>query len=337
MKTFAAAAGLVLAALAPPGLADGLNPGSVLIYPAHVSDVSFGGFTIISVTNVNKQPTSGSTNAHFEYLNVITNSNGETTGCAINNRTEHLTPADTLSVLTNCHNPVSLQSGYLVVSAADPSLFSIPWSHNYLVGSEILIDTLGVVVNLNAIPFSTDIAFHQPTDDDEDEKLDFDGVEYEGIADTLVLDSFVAGVGEGLTLINMSGGTEFTAFVAFDIFNDDEFPLSGGAFFRCWTQERLEDINGNLSLEFLANNVPGDPEELDTNCDKKQDMETGWMEIRGVTAFSDVMSISAPAILGANSGSFFSGIGGRRLWETDENPKRLTGEFLNFGGIAEIP
>ena len=70
MHRAAATALLAVATLAPAALADGRNPGSVLIFPflRH-------GISIVSVTNTYYQGTApgqfvGSTRLHYEYMHV---------------------------------------------------------------------------------------------------------------------------------------------------------------------------------------------------------------------------------------------------------------------------
>ena len=160
-----------LLAVAPPSMADGRNPGSTLIYPVHRSGLRY--FTVVCVTNSNLLPETpvsvgGSTNIHYEYVNVIEDPMDPCSplGCTIFNRVEYLTPADTLCVLTSCHNAVNSggQEGYLVVSAEDPSLFSTPWSHNFLMGSELVVNRAGGMYSINAVPFEALTADGTATD-----------------------------------------------------------------------------------------------------------------------------------------------------------------------------
>ncbi len=334
-------AALVASVLAPATLADGRNPGSVLVYPIHRSALvgTPGGpfFTVVSVTNSNVSPVSGATNVQFDYVNTVANplDSQLPLDCFLVDRVEMLTPADTLSVLTNCHNAAGGQEGYLVVTAQNPSFFKTAWSFNHLLGSELVVTSLGGVYSINAIPFSALAAQGLATDDvanggDGDGQLDFDGNEYEGIPDTLYIDSFIALAGSSLTLINMTGGTQFTALVKFDIFNDNEFPLSATKTFRCWFEEPLEDVSLVFQEGFLSNNTPNDPIELDTDCDNDDNLETGWAIINGIVANSSVESIPNPALLGAITAGPASGIdGGRLLWESAA--KQFNGDFLKFG------
>jgi len=342
--------GLVALAAAPAVVADGRTPGSVLVFPIHRSTFTFGGaqqvngapyFTVISVTNTNLMPVTpnnglgGSTAAHYEYVNVFQNSPPFLDTCSVVDRIEFLTPADTRAVLTNCHNGVlGSQEGYLVVSAQDPNGFNTPWSHNYLIGSELVISgTLGMYA-LNAIPFDSPLAAGMATDLDQDGQLDFDGNEYEGIPDNLYLDSFLALNASALTLLNLTGGFNHQATVAFDIWNDNEFALSATLLFNCWIEEPLRDISIVFDGLFLANNTPDDASELDLDCDNVNDVETGWARIRGLNASSGVESIPNPALLGALTAGpgemAASNIdGGHLLWESKE--KQFNGDFFKTG------
>ena len=329
------ASALLTVALAPAAIADGLNPGSALVYPFHRSQTGDNGsmyFTVISITNTNVNPISGSTGVHYEYVNVVPDQGPNANPhkplhCNVVNRIETLTPADTTSVLTSCHNASIGEEGYLVVSALDPNQFDSPWSFNHLIGSEVVV-TGSIVYTLNAIPFKAIAEEGEATDADQDGQLDFDDVEYEGIANTLYLDSFVADSLSSLILINMTGGFKHTANVAFDVWNDNEFPLSATLAFNCWTEGLLTDISLVFDQQFLANNTPNAEGELDSDCDGYGDYETGWARIRGLNASSSVESIADPALLGATADGLL-GMGGRRLWESED--KQLNGDFYKTG------
>ena len=212
----AAAAALVASVVAPPTLADGRNPGSVLIYPVQRSGgfASNGGssyFTVVCVTNTNTLPATpvslgGTTLVHYEYANSTYNPQDpcRPLDCHIFNRVELLTPADTLCVLTTCHNAVDPegQEGYLVVSAQNPALFDTAWSHDYLVGSELVINGSGGMYSVNAVPFESRVDSGEATDVNGNGQLDFDDIEYEGIPDVLYIDSFIALGGSQLSLLN---------------------------------------------------------------------------------------------------------------------------------------
>jgi hypothetical protein len=334
--------GVALLAMTPAAFADGRTPGSVLIYPIHRSmfgDTGGSYFTVVSVTNTNLTPITpanglgGSTNIHWEYVNVIpsTISNNLPLDCQVVNTIEFLTPADTRSVLTNCHNASGGQEGYLVISAEDPNAFGVAWSHNYLIGSELVVSGTGGVYNINAIPFDAIAEAGAATDSDLDTQLDFDGVEYEGIPDNLFLDVFFGIGGSSLTLINMTGGFQHTANVRFDVWNDNEQPLSATLAFKCWIEEPLADISVVFDGSFLAQNTQDDPLELNIDC-LGTTIETGWARIRGSNASSSTESIPDPALLGALTAGPANGYaidGGHLLWES--KTKQLNGDFFKTG------
>lgn len=343
MKRFAGLSAVALAAtaLAPMSFAEGRHPGSALVYPVHRSGIlpqeTAQFFTVVCVTNSNLTPATpfsfgGSTNVQFDYVNVMRDPQNPLKPymCTVNDVVEFLTPADTLCVLTSCHNAVSNQEGYLVVQAQDPAKFKTAWSWNYLMGSEMVVTTLGGVYSINAIPFSSPLATGTETDLDGDGQLDFDGNEYEAIADTLYIDGFIAVGGSSLALLNLTGGVDFLATVKFDVWNDNEFPLSTTIQFKCWFEEKLRNVSLVFSEEFLEQNTPHDPQELDINCDRRGELETGWARINGVIASSTAETIPNPALLGAISAGPAPSIdGGRLLWES--TAKQVNGDFLKFG------
>lgn len=327
-------------ALSPAVMADGRTPGSVLIYPIHRSTFPNEGafFTVISVTNTNLAPVTplnglgGSTNIHWEYVNVVPGAtNNLPLDCQVVDIIEFLTPADTRSVLTNCHNAASGQEGYLVISALNPNSFNTPWSHNFLIGSELVVNDVGGVYGLEAIPFDAIGEAGADTDADGDGEKDFDGVEYEGVPEELYMDVFYGINSSSLTLLNLTGGFQHTANVRFDVWNDNEQALSATLAFRCWIEEPLRDISLVFDGLFLLQNTNDDPSELDINCDGIGDVETGWARIRGTNASSSTESIPNPALLGAiTAGPGIAGIdAGHLLWES--KAKQLNGDFFKTG------
>ncbi len=348
--------GVLVVLLAPSALADGRKPGSVLVYPVHRSGFlspnqpgggGFGKlfFTIVSVTNTNLLPATptnglgGTTGVHFEYVNTTPDPDPSKKllpiGCDVVNQHETLTPADTLSVLTSCHNAAAFQEGYLVVSAENPNLFDQAWKFDSLIGSEIVVTSLGGMYVINAISFKAGAGLTNGvlTDVDLDGELDFDDIEYEAIADDLYIASFVALGGSSLALVNFTGGTAFTANVRFDIWNDNEQAMSQTIAFRCWFESKLEKLSLFFEEAFLLVNTPNDGTELDLDCDGLQDLETGWARIRGLNASSSVESVPNPALLGALTagpgGPLVVINGGDLLWESEAT--QPNGDFLKTG------
>jgi hypothetical protein len=314
-----------LAALAPSALADGREPGSVLVYPLHRSALlNETVFNVVNVTNTNRLG-SGETDVHFEYVNV----SGAGTpflfaDCNIADRVETLTPADTLSVLTSCHNGAEQADGYIVVSARNPDLVDTYWSFNHLIGSEQIVSSGGGMYSVEALPFVSPLAQGTDTDLDQDGKRDFDGNEYEGLPDELYIDSYIGAISGDLVLLTFLGG-EYLVNVNFVIYNDDEFQLSGQFAFSCWTSSRLSAISGYFTAQGLLT-TPNDDSELDVDCDGVEDFDTGWAIVRPTTALSITSpTVVNPPVLGAltNDGGQFNNA--RLLWESVA--KQTNGQF----------
>jgi hypothetical protein len=333
MKTtcILAAAALTAGLFAPNAVADGRKPGSVLIYTVHRSGPTF--FTIISVTNTNTYKASpnslgGTTDVHYEYANAnsVPGMPFMPDGCNIVDRVETLTPADTLSVLTACHNATSPngQEGYLVVSALDP-VKSHPWSHNYLVGSEFVVSASGVVYSMEAIPFTSPVSKQSPigTDLDGDGILDFDGIEYEAAPAYLIIDAFVAIAGSQLALLNLTGSDRDKNKIKFTAYNDNEFLLSDTREFACWFDQPLVTVSAIFQEAFLKG-TPHDPQELDISCTGVGRLETGWAMIDSISVKTPGGTLIDPdgVILGSiTAGQFTNFDGGRLLWESEEVQK----------------
>jgi hypothetical protein len=332
LRVFCSAA-LVAGMLAPVGMANGRNPGSVLIYPVQRSGPVY--LTIISVTNTNTQPTTpsdfgGAINLHYQYANSIKNTQDPAVNpdapflplnCIIFNRFELLTPADHLSVVTSCHNAVSPggQEGFLVISATDPADFGEAISFDYLIGSELVVNAAGGMYSINAIPFEAIPGRGLATDLNDNQELDFDNMEYEGIPDLLYIDSFVALAGSQLALLNLTGGPRDINTVQFTVWNDNEFALSSTRIFNCWFDQPLHLVSPLFAEEFLKNSTPHDPDELRLQCNKPGTVETGWALLDSVdVSTSGGLPVSDDgAILGSiSTGPYTFLDGGHLLWES---------------------
>jgi len=296
------------------------RPGSLLTYPIHRSDA--GMFTVLSVTNTHVGPVEpeslgGTTNVQFEYVNMLPNASNPMLplDCYITDRVETLTPADTLSVLTACHNAANAV-GYTVVTAQDPAQFKTAWSHDYLVGSELVLNASAGAFALNAIAFGTELADGQPTDiAPADGRADLNDIEYHAPSERVILDSFLALTNSHLSLIDLSGVPGGVNTIRADVWNDDELPFSTTFQFRCWFDLPLPMVSPVFTPQFLAS-LPNDPEELDTNCDGVGDLESGWALLRSVDLSTSNLSLPGAPFLGAISGGPGSFYGGRLLWES---------------------
>lgn len=320
-----AAYGLFIPLPEPPQPPTTCLAASVLVYPYQHSQLGNPAvFNVISVTNI---ATAGdcTTNVHFEYVNVGPSPSPFTfADCSISDRVETLTPADTLSVMTSCHNGAQNGLGYLVVSAMDPNQLDTYWSFNYLIGSEQIVSPAGGIYALRPWDFCALVPDKTDTDLDGDGSRDFDGLEYDPIADELYLDTFAGSNPGELVLLSFLGG-EYLNQIDFVIFNDDEFQLSAQFEFACWTRVPLGDISGFFTTPGLLS-TPTDPTQLDLTCNGLKDEYTGWAIIRPKRAISITSdNIDDPAILGAITNDAAPWMGARLLWES--RAKQTNGQF----------
>ncbi|MEW6742917.1 MAG: hypothetical protein AB1486_09170 [Planctomycetota bacterium] len=274
--------------------ADGRHPGSLLVYPIY--DSQPGVATILTVTNTNSDQSynpatklaAGTVDVEYKYIDAF--------GCREFNRTERLTPNDTLSVLAGHHNAQSAL-GYLYLFAKHPKTGeAISW--NYLIGSMVSLDGIEVVeYSTNAWAFRALPGTGEATDLDGDGIRDLDGGEYEMTADELLFPRFF-GQSEvlftsHLVLINLTGGPRFTATADLLIYNDNEQVFSAEVEFNCWAVRLLRSISGAFTNAFLklTNHDPDEIRGLDF-------LESGWFRLDGGMASSSMVSIDDPAILG---------------------------------------
>ncbi|MCA8941725.1 MAG: hypothetical protein KDB80_04125 [Planctomycetes bacterium] len=267
---------------APSAFADGRKPGSKLVYPVHRSGA--GMFTVVCVTNTNTAPATpvsfgGSTNLHFEYANVVANPADafRPLGCVVFDRVEFLTPADTLCVLTACHNATSAegQEGYLTITAQDPSATNMDWCFDHLIGSEMVINAAGAIYGINAMPLRCREAIYvmQPT-----AVMTMVGVRHEYLPSTLMCDSFLAVANSQLAIASLTDQPDHIRELYFEVWNDNEFALSATLRMNCWFDQPLTAVSPLFSEAFLTSTTHA-PDELDINCDGLGDFETGWFRV----------------------------------------------------------
>lgn len=270
------------------------NCGSLLLFPEY--DNGIGETTLYSITNACCEDLTGNVRLEFRYIN------GE--NCLETNRTEVLTPCDTLSLLVPAHAPGTINHrGYAYVYAKDS--LNRPISFNRLVGQQLRISAFEAIdYSMNAVSFraidSTDGAL---VDLDHDNVLDLDNQEYEAAPDRILIPRFLGQDAGGrrsiykseLVLIALSGGRSFETIVDFEIYNDNEEIFSGQHQFTCWDKLRLTEIasgGGQFTNAFLHDNTNHAPNEiLGANGH-----ESGWIVIDGNVANSSQESIDDPAI-----------------------------------------
>lgn len=310
-------------ALATDAAVGDYKPGSMGVFPVQRSG---GYFTLISVTNTNLEPQTpvsngGATDVHYQYVNATPNEANpfRPLACAITDVTEFLTPADTLTVLTACHNPSEGgRQGYLVVTARDPDQFGVDWSFNHLIGSEIVVTPTAGVYALEMISVPSPVTEGLPTHAPGAPLL-LDGISYAAAPDTLMLDSFLAALRGNLTLINFTGELDSRNTVHIHAWNDNEYELSTNKEFSCWFDQPLESISPLFSHWFLALNTPNDPSELDLNCNGNGKFETGWLLIDSLavkTPFGEPVANDGVLLGAFSAGPATVFTNGRLLWNS---------------------
>lgn len=214
--------------------------------------------------------------------------------CSEFDRYETLTPNDTLTLITNFHNP-ELEQGYLVITATDPG--GEPIAFNFLTGSSMSVDGLEAFdYSINPVDYRALVGKGVSTDVDLDGIRDLNGIEYERTAGQILIPRFFGQVpdlsrGE-LLLIGLSGGRQFTTIVDLLVYNDNEEEFSTQYEFRCWARVPLTSISQMFDNDWLRDW---------TNHDRTESvdgLESGWIRIDGGVANSRVLSIVDPAVYG---------------------------------------
>jgi len=273
--------------LAGAAQADGLNPGSLLIYPEY--DTTGGRDTLITVTNVSSSDTVSIT---FEYINTATTG---PTFCLQTDRHATLTPHDTLTVLVSNHIGTG-RKGFAYVFASNAA-GDVALSNNSLIGDDLVLDaTITAGYSIVPLVFKAKPSPNNPTDLDGDGLRDLNNAEYESGPARILIPRFMgqhSGHASELILIGLSGGARFTTLADFVIFNDNEVPLSAQYSFPCWKKVSLLSISGVFGRSFLANNTADAPLEIIG----QSTYEAGWFLVEGHIAQSTSATILNPTIL----------------------------------------
>jgi hypothetical protein len=279
---------LALTALATSTLADGRNPGSLLLYPEFRQ--GGGADTIFTVTNTN--PTTG-VRVHIWYVS------GDTTGlCTESNRIANLLPSDTFTALVSAHlGTAGPSKGFLYIYAETAG--GAAMSFNYLVGDLLIVDGgLTAQYSVDPLPFTSPRADGLTTDVDNDGLRDFNDLEYERAPDKVLIPRFMgqsaaAPFQSDLILLSLSGGSRFETLVDFLVFNDNEEVFSAQAVFKCWTKATLLSYNGIFGKSFLQNNTNDNANEILGAPTE----EAGWIWIDGNIATSTTTDIPNPVVI----------------------------------------
>lgn len=262
------------------------KPGSLLLFPEF--DNRQGVVSIFSVTQVDCDAQDDLA-VEFMYIDEDT--------CREFNRTEVLTPCDTLTLLTAAHNPED-ERGYAYVFVKDPRSGE-PLVKNVLVGNLMMVSGLDTFdYGMNPVAFAG-IGDGVVTDLDGDGVLDLDGLEYEMAPDSILVPRFLGqsplggpgGIHSDLVLIGLTGGVQFETTVDFLIYNDNEEVFSGEHTFYCWEKVPLLELSGIFGQNFLSQFTADDPFEILGAAGR----ESGWFRIDGAFATSSSVSIPNPA------------------------------------------
>ncbi len=263
------------------------EPASLLIYP-EFNNLD-GVVSVLTVTNTSRFE---SIDAKFEYVDMET--------CQAFDRREFLTENDKLTLVTNYHNPEH-ERGYVYVYAEcvdgnDPVVF------NHLIGSLMIVDGLeGLAYSVNpfchkgiGLPGVYSSCGLLKTDLDDDGIRDLDELEYDPVADQMLVPRFLGQTEQfqsELILIAMSGGSKFDTTVGLTIYNDNQEFFSREYEFYCWAREPLLDISQVFGRTFLRTTTH-DPREILG----QEEEEAGWFRVDGVSAISTQHTIIDPAI-----------------------------------------
>ena len=235
--------------------ADRRAPGSLLLFPEFSNEP--GTLTLLTLTDVD---CAGGDALAVEFVYI------EGEGCTEFNRTELLTPCDTLSVLTSAHSP-GMARGFVYAFAKDPATGE-PVTSNSLIGQAMILSGLdSFEYAMNAVSFQG-VPSSGSTDLDGDGLRDLDGVEYAQAPDSLLVPRFLgqdaaaSGVRSELILIGLSGGARFETTLDFLIYNDDEEVFSAEHSFSCWEKRPLVEVSGIFAQSFLTSWTSHDPDEV---------------------------------------------------------------------------
>ena len=178
--------GLATLGVAASALANGRNPGSLLVYPEFDNRSSH--LTLLTVTNTHTgeelNGSDGSTRVEFVDIGRYGLADNQIP-CLETNRTAELTANDTLTLLTSFHNPNHTQ-GFVYVFAKDAQ--GRASAFNFLIGNVVTMESIDQLeYSMNPIAFKGFGGANGATDADSDGIRDLDGVEYEQVPDEVYI------------------------------------------------------------------------------------------------------------------------------------------------------
>ena len=270
--------------MASQAMADGRNPGSLLLYPEF--DNRAGVVTVVTITNTD--PVGDDVDVEFVYIGRYDHQGD--VACEEFNRTVTLTANDTLTLITNFHNPQHEQ-GYVYAFAREG--VNAPIAHNWLIGNVMTVD------GLDAFEYSVNPVVYEGLNPglDNNGLRKLNGIQYEVSPGMILVPRFL---GQGmaynseLILIGLTGGAQFDTTVDFLIYNDNEEEFSAEHTFYCWDRVNLMDISMIFENQFLANFTNNDDNEILG----APHIEAGWFKFWGASASSSSTTLMDPAVYG---------------------------------------
>jgi len=293
---------------------------SLLVMPE--VDSRPGALTLLTVTNTHA--TEG-INAVFVYVD------GETCGETV--VTEHLTAQDTFTCIAGAHH-ASGGHGYAYVYAQDPPTDE-PVAFDWLTGTCTAINGV-FTLKFSVEPFAFQAAVPEgtPTDLDDDDVRDLNGLEYRTAPDRLLFPRFLGqnfdSLSSSLILINLPGAVDFDATVELWIFNDDSEQFVEGHQFRCWVRTPLLSLSGVFDNSYLSNSTFHDPGEIVG----LPQWEAGWFYLDGKYAESADQFVYDPAILATLVDSEGSGESAVLPFFSGSQPN---GGLIHEGTMLKLP
>ncbi len=273
------------------------EPGSLLVFPFY--DARPGRTCILTVTNLLSSRVRGTGVFREGDVQIAYHYSGSD-GCLVFDRSELLTPGDTLSIIVSEHSPEA-DFGYAWIRAEDPETDE-PIDFDYLIGDLLVVrpndgavwEVPGIAFRSlaeegGAIDFSSNA--HAFSDLDGNGLSDFDGSEYEPFPDKLFISRFFEESPPVRThlILFSTLNPSIENNVDFLFWNNREQQFSRTLRFHCWWEGSLSEVSQ------IARNLQGDAAELGSGLP-----QTGWVQIDGRRAVlrNGQLVVDDPPILG---------------------------------------
>lgn len=252
---------LFLGAVNEKAAADGLAPGSCLLFPFYSTEAKT--ITIITVSNT------GTTDVWLRVVWI------DEEDCTPSDQWITLTALDTYTFVADTMVP-SGESGFCYMYVVNQTGDDGEADADVLIGQETVIgywDTQLVHFSLNPVIF-------QAKNVNPDGRLNLDGSEFTAAPRTLLFPRFFGQndfFKSKMILLNLTADKNLSANAELLIYNDNEVAFSDYVSFSCWELRSLVDVSGATSDSFLkfTNHDPDEPRGF---SDKT---ETGFIKMTG--------------------------------------------------------